>query len=105
MSIPRKGSRRIFVASTAYRWAIRSRPTYSQGLGHGNLTFAVELEGGGRATLLVTMDASRPDNWIMAEASIVTPSVVERAIGLALQQGWRPSDAGSAFELSLRCAE
>lgn len=105
MSIARKGSRRILVESTGYRWAIRPRPTYCQGLAQGNLRFAVELEEGGRTTLLVTMGAARPDNWMMAEASVITPSIVERAIRLALQQGWRPGEAGSALELSMQSAE
>lgn len=105
MSIARKGSRSIIVESTAYQWAIRPRPTYCQGLAQGNLRFAVELEEGGRTTLLVTMGVARPDNWMMVEASIVSPSIVERAIRLALQQGWRPGEAGSAFELSMQCAE
>jgi hypothetical protein len=105
MSIARKGSRRIIVESTAYRWAIRPRPTYRQGLAQGNLRFAVALEEGGRTTLLVTLGAARPDNWMMAEASIVSPSIVERAIRLSLQQGWRPGEAGSAFALSMQCAE
>lgn len=105
MSIPRKGSRRIIVESKAYRWSVRRRPTYDQALAATDLTFAVELEVGGRSTLHVTAGAPRPDNWISAEAVTVSPSVVERAIGLALKQGWRPSEPGSAFELSIRPAQ
>jgi len=101
MSIDRKGSRRILVDSTAYRWTVRSRPTYIQTLAQGNLRFAVELEDLGRTVLIVTVDAARPDNWMMAEASIISPSIVERAIRLALDQGWCPGATGSAFALSL----
>jgi hypothetical protein len=104
MSIARKGSRRILVECTAYRWAIRPRPSYWQGLAQGNLRIAVELEEDGRTTLLVTMDAARPDNSMMAKASTVSPAIVERAIRIALQQGWRPGEAGSALELSMQSA-
>lgn len=104
MSIARKGSRRILVDSTAYRWVVRPRPTYTQALAQENLRFAVELEEFGRTSLVVTVDAARPDNWIMAEASVISPSVVERAIRLALDQGWRPGEAGSAYALSVQSA-
>ena len=32
MALVRKGSRQIVVDGTAYRWRLRGRPTYSQGL-------------------------------------------------------------------------
>jgi len=101
MSIAQKGSRRIRVDSTTYRWAVRPRPTYMQALAQSNLSFAVELEGGGRTTLVVATYAAHPDNWMMAEACVISPSVVERAIRLALHQGWRPEEKGGAFEISL----
>jgi hypothetical protein len=41
MTLPRKGSRLITVDGTVYRWAVRPKPTYSQGLG-ATMTFAVE---------------------------------------------------------------
>jgi hypothetical protein len=41
-------------------------------------------------SLVVSVDAARPDNWMMADSRVISPSIVERAIRLALDQGWRP---------------
>jgi hypothetical protein len=102
MAIAKKGSRRIVVDSTSYRWTVRPRPTYTQALAQANLSFAAEIETGGRSTLLVTVDAARPDNWIGAASCVVTPVVVERAIRQALRQGWNPAYCGGAYELALQ---
>ena len=101
MAIPKKGTRRIVVDATAYRWRVRSRPTYCQGNAWGNLSFAVELEDAGQTTLVVEVDASRPDNWVGAPSAVITPAIVERAIRNALQRGWRPHERGSPHPLSL----
>ncbi|TXS41315.1 hypothetical protein EAO75_41800 [Streptomyces sp. uw30] len=42
MTLVRKGSRRIVVDGTAYRWRMRGRPAYVQGLAWSPCTFAVE---------------------------------------------------------------
>ncbi|SCK10016.1 hypothetical protein YUWDRAFT_00455 [Streptomyces sp. AmelKG-D3] len=42
MALIRKGSRQIVVDGTAYRWRLRGRPTYFQGLAWSPCTFAVE---------------------------------------------------------------
>lgn len=42
MALVRKGSRRIVVDGTVYRWRLRGRPTYFQGLAWSPCTFAVE---------------------------------------------------------------
>lgn len=104
MSITRKGSRRIVVDSTAYRWAVRPRPTYVQALAQAGMTFAVDLEDGGRTTLLVTLDVARPDNWMGEGSLTITPAVVERSIRLALGRGWSPGAPGRAFEFSCTLA-
>ena len=36
MSMPRKGSRLITVDGTIYRWPVRPKPTYCQGLDWGD---------------------------------------------------------------------
>jgi hypothetical protein len=101
MAIPKKGSRRIIVEQLAYRWSIRPRPTYTQGNAWGRLTFAVELENVGQSSLIVSVDGSRPDNWLEVPSVIITPVIVRRAIGEALRQGWRPTQKGSPHELVL----
>jgi hypothetical protein len=105
MAITKKGSRRIVVESVPYRWMIRPSPTKMQGIAQSPLSFAVELESGGRTTLVVTVDASRPDNWIGAMSGTVSPAVVESAIRRALHQGWNPTVKGSPYALEVLIPE
>lgn len=42
MALVKKGSRLITVNGTTYRWRLRGRPTYGQGVVQSPLTFAVE---------------------------------------------------------------
>jgi hypothetical protein len=105
MAIAKKGSRRIVVDGVPFRWSVRPRPTYTQALAQGPLSFAVEMENSGHTTLVVTIDASRPDNWVLAQSSVVTPSLVERAIRQALNQGWRPTEKGSPYAIALSAAQ
>ncbi len=100
MSITQKGSRRIVVEGVAYRWVVRPKPTYCQGLTWDALSFAAELDSAGRSTLVVTLDAARPDNWVGEQGFVVTPSLVAQAIKQALEQGWRPESKGSPYELA-----
>lgn len=102
MTITKKGSRRIVVDTRAYRWLIRSRPTYAQALAESTLSFAVDCETGGRSTLLVSTNMARPDNWMGVQAATVTPWVVVHAIRQALRQGWSPMQCAGAFELAIR---
>jgi hypothetical protein len=101
MAIPSKGSRRIVVDDTAYRWTVRRKPTYAQGLADSPLSFAVENEAAPGTTLLVLTDGPRADNWVEPPGRPVTPAIVEQAIRAALAQGWQSSDQGGAFEISL----
>lgn len=102
MTIARKGSRPVNVDGVAYRWSVRPRPSYSQGLANGPLTFAVVTDEAPGSTLVVTLDVARPDNWMLEPSSSVTPATVERAIRQALLDGWRPEQSGSAFALQIR---
>ncbi|MFJ8162414.1 hypothetical protein ACIRBY_15975 [Streptomyces sp. NPDC096136] len=51
MTLVKKGSRLITVDGTTYRWRLRGRPTYDQGLVVSPLAYAVERprDGGGEA--------------------------------------------------------
>ncbi|MEU4609338.1 hypothetical protein [Streptomyces umbrinus] len=99
MTLVRKGSRRIVVDGTAYRWRLRGRPTYSQGLTWLPCTYAVEHADTPGMTLVVTTDQPHPSNWIGREAEPVLPSSVAAAVQLALHRGWTPKASGSAFHL------
>lgn len=99
MALVRKGSRRIVVDGTTYRWRLRGRPTYFQGLGWLPCTFAVEHAGTPGMTLVVTTGQPHPSNWFGREAEPVLPSGVAAVVRLALSQGWTPTAPGSAFHL------
>ena len=99
MALVRKGSRRIVVDGTAYRWRLRGRPTFLQGLARSPCTFAVERADTPGATLVVTTDQPHPSNWMGCDAEPVRPSSVAAAVRLALGEGWTPTAPGSAFHL------
>lgn len=99
MALVRKGSRRIVVDGTEYRWRLRGRPTYDQGLVWSPCTFAVEHADTPGTMLVVTTDQPHPSNWIGREAEPVLPSGVAAAVRLALSEGWTPTAPGSAFHL------
>ncbi|GGW68543.1 MULTISPECIES: hypothetical protein [Streptomyces] len=99
MALVRKGSRRIVVDGTVYRWRLRGRPTYFQGLAWSPCSFAVEHADTPGMTLVVTTGQPHPSNWIGREAEPVTPSGVAAAVRIALREGWTPTAPGSAFHL------
>ncbi|WP_078961923.1 hypothetical protein [Streptomyces hygroscopicus] len=102
MALVRKGSRRIVVDGTAYRWRLRRRPTYSQGLAWSPCTFAVEHADVPGTTLVVTTNQPHPSNWLGREAKPVLPADVAEAIELALRAGWAPAAPGRPFHLDRR---
>ena len=53
MTLMKKGSRLIVVDDVTYRWRVRGKPTYCQGLGWSPLTYAVELAADPGTTLVV----------------------------------------------------
>lgn len=99
MALVRKGSRRIVVDGTTYRWRLRGRPTYFQGLTWSTCTFAVEHADSPGTTLVVRTDQPHPSNWIGREAEPIRPSHVAVVVRLALSEGWTPTAPGSAFHL------
>lgn len=94
-----QGSRRIVVDGRAYRWRLRGRPTYSEGLAWSPCTFAVEHADNPGTTLVVTTNQPHPSNWIGREAEPALPSGVAAAVRFALRAGWTPTAPGSAFRL------
>lgn len=99
MALVRKRSRQIVVDGTAYRWRLRGRPTYFQGLAWSPCTFAVEHSDTPGMMLVVTTDQPHLSNWLGREAEPVLPSDVAAAVRLALREGWTPTAPGSAFHL------
>ncbi|GAA0426676.1 hypothetical protein Aca07nite_36770 [Actinoplanes capillaceus] len=101
MAIPRKGSRLITVDGTVYRWAVRAKPTYCQGLNWGPLTFAVEHADAPGQVLTVDTRSPRLDNWLNLPGTPVTPRTVEHSIRTALATGWKPDRSDGVFKLTL----
>ncbi|WKX20467.1 MULTISPECIES: hypothetical protein [unclassified Streptomyces] len=99
MALVRKGSRRIVVDGAAYRWRLRGRPTYFQGMAWSPCTYAVEHADTPGVVLVVTTNQPHMSNWLGREAEPVLPSGVAAAIRLALREGWTPTTLGSAFHL------
>ncbi|MYU55013.1 MULTISPECIES: hypothetical protein [Streptomyces] len=100
MALVKKGSRRITIDGDTYRWRLRGRPTYDQGLCCSPLTYAVELAEQPGATLVVTTSQPHPSNWFERPAAPVLPSDVAHAIRLARAAGWIPENPGSPFHLT-----
>ncbi|MEV0591815.1 hypothetical protein [Nonomuraea cavernae] len=101
MAIPKKGSRLITVDGTKFRWRVRRKPTYCQGNSWGPMTFAVELADASGRVLLVSLPCSRPDAWWGERTMAIRPALVTATIRIALDRGWDPRQAGSAFNLEL----
>jgi hypothetical protein len=99
MALGRKGSRHIVIDGTSYRWRLRRRPTYGQGLCWSPCTYAVEHAGHPGTTLVVTTNQPHTGNWLERPGNPVLPSDVTDAIAAALRQGWVPTRAGSPFHL------
>jgi hypothetical protein len=99
MALGGKGSRRIVVAGVSYRWRLRRKPTYGQGLCQSPCTYAVEHAERPGTTLVVTTNQPHTGNWLGRPGNPVLPSDVAGAITAALRQGWVPTRAGSPFRL------
>lgn len=100
MSLVKKGSRLITVDGVTYRWRVRGRPTYAQGLGERPLAVAVEQVDGTGRVLLVNMPQDHPSNWIGGPAEPVLPSAVAAIVRQAMAEGWRSTQPGAAFDMT-----
>ncbi|MFC7529624.1 hypothetical protein [Actinoplanes sp. GCM10030250] len=101
MALVKKGSRVITVDGLAYRWRVRRRPTYPQGVAATPLSFAVERADRRGAVLIATMPGAHPSNWIGAAGVSVVPSIVAAVIRRARAQGWQADRPGPSFALTV----
>ncbi|WP_028815214.1 hypothetical protein [Streptomyces flavidovirens] len=99
MALVKKGSRLITVDGMTYRWRLRGRPTYDQGLVRSPLTYAVEHADASGTTLVVTTNKPHPSNWFGTQGSPILPGQVADSIRTALSDGWTPEGPGSPFHL------
>lgn len=101
MALAKKGARLITVDGTVYRWRLRGRPTYDQGIADRPMTYAVEQAWAPSTTLVVTTDQPHTGNWLGREGAPVLPSDVAAAVREGLARGWSPAAPGSPFVLDL----
>ncbi|OLT28724.1 hypothetical protein BJF83_14685 [Nocardiopsis sp. CNR-923] len=102
MALVRKGSRHITVDGTDYRWRVRHKPTYTQGICATPMTFAVELAEEPGQTLVITTQHPHPETWLSVDSpAAVTPAVVAATIRNALAHGWSPESSGPAHHMQL----
>ncbi|MFJ4871148.1 hypothetical protein [Streptomyces sp. NPDC088757] len=101
MALNKKGSRRITVDGIEYRWRIRKKPSYTQGLCWTPMTYAVEAASGIQpgTILIVTSGQAHPSNWVGVESGPLPPAHVADSIRAARDQGWDPTRGGSPFQL------
>ncbi len=101
MALPKKGTRLIAVDHEPYRWTVRRKPTYSQGIGQAPLTVAVEHGEQSGSLLVIRFPQAHSGNWLGLPATGVTPANVALAIREARAQGWQPEISASPFRLDL----
>ncbi|MFB7740778.1 hypothetical protein ACFXPM_12155 [Streptomyces sp. NPDC059095] len=101
MALVKKGSRRITVDGVAYRWRVRGRATYAQGLVWRPLAYAVERAEVTGAIMVVATNQPHPSNWFEISARPVLPADVAGAIRAAHARGWTPEKPGVPFHLDL----
>ncbi len=101
MALNKKGTRRITVDGIEYRWRVRRKPSYLQGLCWAPMIYAVEVAHGNQSgtVLIVASSQAHPSNWVGAEAEAIRPAHVAASIREARAQGWDPTRAGSPFRL------
>lgn len=76
------------VDGIAYRWLIRRKPTYAQAIAQTPLTIAIQQDDGTGSVLIVETERARPDNWLGADAAVITPKTVTSVIRQAQRDGW-----------------
>ncbi|MGW7486697.1 hypothetical protein [Streptomyces sp. NPDC054786] len=104
MAIPKKGSRPITVDGVDYRWSVRRKPTYLQGICQAPLSVAVVLGHTPGSVAVLRMPHAHPGNWMGAPATAVRPAAVAHGIRSALRQGWKPDAPGRPFLVDLASA-
>ncbi|MFE5860224.1 hypothetical protein ACFQ77_06640 [Streptomyces virginiae] len=101
MALNKKGPRPITVDGIEYRWRIRRKPSYMQGLCWTPPTYAVEAASGSQpgTTLIFTSGQAHPSTWVGVETGPLRPAHVAASIREARDQGWDPTRVGSPFPL------
>jgi hypothetical protein len=102
VTLAKRHSRQITVDGVLFRWKVRHRPTYAQGLGWTPLTFVVEHAEQPSARLVVALPWAHPGNWLGLPTRPVLPATVAAGIREALTTGWQPRTPGPPKNMTLR---
>ena len=105
MAILRKGSRKIEVAGYRLIWRIRRKATYSQANAWSPMTIAVASASGCGSKLILNLDVTRPDAWLLPSVVSVTPADVARLVLQALSDGWQPEVDGNSVVREVTLAQ
>jgi hypothetical protein len=96
MAIPKKGSRKITVNNTEYRWNIRRKPSHCQADFALNVTVSAELYEMSGSVLVIEFSWNQYQYSDKTEFP-VTPKLIEQSISSAISKGWKPEKKGSQF--------
>jgi hypothetical protein len=90
MALPRKGSHRIVIDGTEYRWQLGKRESPGRLLSFTDRVIVQRAIGG--AVLIRTLGL-RWDSYD-SEQEPITPRIVEEFIREGIREGWRPEESG-----------
>ncbi|MCG8572064.1 MAG: hypothetical protein MJB14_18160 [Spirochaetes bacterium] len=97
--LSKKGLRNIKYNGLEYGWKIRSKPTYRQGAFETPMTLAVQsMVTDSPKILHVTLNITRPDNWINPHNLTISPKIIKDIIEKALKSGWQYDKGGKPYE-------
>ena len=97
MAILRRGARTIVVDGTGFRWNVRRKPTYCQGMGWSTLSVAVEQSDCRGSVLIRHLPQFHTINWVGEVIAPVLPSQIALLIRTSVAAGWKPEKAGKPF--------
>ena len=103
MSIPTKGSRKITVDESNYKWLIRRKETYNQvDYGYEKIHVAIESEEKPNNTLIIYTDRPHPHDIATNEIIPVTPIDIKNWIHEAITIGWQPNKSGPQWHVIIK---
>jgi hypothetical protein len=91
MAFPRKGSHKIVVDGTEYRWRLGKRESQGQFLGFADRVLVQRANGG--SVLIRTLGWLRWDSYDSKQEPI-TPRIIEEFIREGIREGWNPEQPG-----------
>lgn len=102
MALPKKGTRKITVNESDYRWLIRKKATYTQSIyDDEKLSVAIELAENPGTTLHIYTDRDHAYDIKTKKVIPIVPSDISNWINKALLLGWKPLEKGKTFHAEI----